>query len=34
MVQPAAAAQAGMAAALNDHDRMRQSTDIPLFYAR
>ena len=34
MVQPAAAAQAGMAAALNDHDRMRRSTDIPLFYAR
>jgi len=30
----AAAAQAGMAAALNDHDRMRRSTDIPLFYAR
>jgi hypothetical protein len=29
----AAAAQAGMAAALNDHDRMRRSTDIPLFYA-
>ncbi len=23
-----------MAAALNDHDRMRRSTDIPLFYAR
>jgi hypothetical protein len=34
MVQPATAAQAGMAAALNDHDRMRRSTDIPLFYAR
>jgi len=34
MVQPAAAAQAGMAAALNDHDRMHRSTDIPLFYAR
>ncbi len=34
MVQPAAAAAAGMAAALNDHDRMRRSTDIPLFYAR
>ncbi len=33
MVQPAAAAAAGMAAALNDHDRMRRSTDIPLFYA-
>jgi hypothetical protein len=30
----AAAAQAGMAAALNDHDRMQRSTDIPLFYAR
>jgi hypothetical protein len=30
----AAAAQAGMAAALNDPDRMRRSTDIPLFYAR
>jgi hypothetical protein len=30
----AAAAQAGMAAALNDHDHMRRSTDIPLFYAR
>jgi hypothetical protein len=29
----AAAAQAGMAAALNDHDRMRRSPDIPLFYA-
>jgi len=34
MVQPAAAAQAGMAAALNDHDRMRRATVIPLFYAR
>jgi hypothetical protein len=34
MVQPAAAAAAGMAAALNDHDCMRRSTDIPLFYAR
>ncbi len=29
----AAAAQAGMAAVLNNHDRMRRSTDIPLFYA-
>ncbi len=34
MVQPAAAAGAGMAAALNDHDRMKRSTDIPLFFAR
>jgi hypothetical protein len=34
MANPAAAAQAGMAAALNDHDRMRRSTDIPLFFAR
>jgi len=34
MVQPAAAAAAGMAAALTEHDRMRRSTDIPLFYAR
>jgi hypothetical protein len=23
----------GMAAALNDHDRMKRSTDIPLFFA-
>jgi hypothetical protein len=28
------AANAGMAAALNDHDRMKRSTDIPLFFAR
>ncbi len=34
MVQPAAAARSGMAAALNDHDRMKRSTDIPLFFAR
>jgi hypothetical protein len=33
MVLPAAAAGAGMAAALNDHDRMKWSTDIPLFFA-
>ncbi len=29
-----AAAGAGMAAALNDHNRMKRSTDIPLFFAR
>ena len=34
MVQPATAAAAGMAAALTEHDRMRRSMDIPLFYAR
>jgi len=34
MVQPAAAAGPAMAAALNDHDRMKRSTDIPLFCAR
>jgi hypothetical protein len=34
MVQPAAAAGPALAAALNDHNRMRRSTDIPLFYAR
>ena len=34
MVQPAAAAGPAMAAALNDHDRMKWSTDIPLFFAR
>jgi hypothetical protein len=28
-----AAANPGMAAALNDHDRMKRSTDIPLFFA-
>ncbi len=28
-----AAANPGMAAALNDHDRMNSSTDIPLFFA-
>jgi Retrotransposon gag protein len=28
-----AAANPAMAAALNDHDRMKRSTDIPLFYA-
>ena len=33
MVQPAAAAGPALAVALNDHDRMRRSTDIPLFYA-
>ncbi len=33
MVQPAAAAGPAMAAALNDHDCMKQSTDIPLFFA-
>jgi hypothetical protein len=32
MVQPAAGP--AMAAALNDHDRMKRSTDIPLFFAR
>ncbi len=34
MAHPAAAAGAGMAAALNDHDRLKRSTDIPLFFAR
>jgi Retrotransposon gag protein len=34
MVQPAAAAGPAMAAALNDHDCMKRSTDIPLFFAR
>jgi hypothetical protein len=34
MVQPAAAAGPALAQALNDHDRMRCSMDIPLFYAR
>jgi hypothetical protein len=34
MVQPAAAARPALAAALKDHDCMRRSTDIPLFYAR
>jgi hypothetical protein len=34
MVQPAAAAGPVLAAALNDHDRMKRSTDILLFYAR
>ncbi len=34
MVQPAAAAGPALAQALNDHDCMRRSTDIPLFYAR
>jgi hypothetical protein len=29
-----AAANPGMAAALNNHDRMKRSTDIPLFFAR
>jgi len=33
MASPAAA-QPGLAQALNDHNRMRRSTDIPLFYAR
>jgi hypothetical protein len=27
-------AQPALAAALNDHDRMKRSMDIPLFYAR
>jgi hypothetical protein len=34
MVQLAAAAGPALATALNDHDRMRCSVDIPLFYAR
>ncbi len=34
MVQPAASARPALAAALNDHDRMKRSTDIPLFYTR
>jgi Retrotransposon gag protein len=34
MVQPAAAARPALAAALNDHNHMRRSTDIPLFYSR
>jgi hypothetical protein len=33
MVQPAAAAGPAMATALNDHNRMKRSTDIPLFFA-
>jgi hypothetical protein len=33
MANPAAAAGPAMAAALNDHDRMKRSTDIPLFFA-
>jgi len=32
--QPNPAAQPGLAQALNDHDRMKRSTDITLFYAR
>jgi Retrotransposon gag protein len=34
MVQPAAAARPALAASFNDHNRLRRSTDIPLFYAR
>ena len=34
MVAPAAAANAGMAAALLQHDRVRRSTELPLFYGR
>ena len=32
MAQPAA--NPGMAAALNQHDRIRRSTELPLFYGR
>ncbi len=34
MVQPAAAAGPAMAAALNDHNCMKRSTNIPLLFAR
>jgi hypothetical protein len=34
MAAPPAAAQAQMAAALNDHDRLKRSTEIPLFFGQ
>ena len=34
MANPDPAAQAAMAAALNDHDRIRRSTELPLFFGR
>ena len=34
MVQPAAVANAGMAAALLQHDRVRRSTELPMFFGR
>ena len=34
MAVPPAAAQAQMAAALNDHDRLKRSTEIPLFFGQ
>jgi hypothetical protein len=33
MVKPAAAAGPALAAAINDHDHIKRSTDIPLFFA-